>query len=81
MTVLTFIYLFIGCRYKMVLDTDNGDYGGHRRLDSSVEYHTFPEPWDNRQNHMLVHFDVYFIVLNLPHMTLRVLSQNRMELI
>jgi len=42
-------------KYKMVLDTDAEDFGGHKRLDHSTEFHTFPEPWDNRANHLYVY--------------------------
>lgn len=41
-------------RYKVVLDSDAEQYNGHKRIDPSVQYHTVPEPWDNRRNNMHV---------------------------
>ena len=41
-------------RYKIVLDTDATEFGGHGHLDHTVEFYTFPEPWDNRNNSALV---------------------------
>ena len=40
--------------YTVVLDSDDAEYGGHRRLDPNTEYKTFAEGWDNRMNHMFV---------------------------
>lgn len=42
------------CSYKIVLDSDAEEFGGHKRLDHNVVYHTFPEPWSNRANHIYV---------------------------
>ena len=41
-------------RYKIVLDSDDAEFGGHKRLDHSVDFFTFPEAWDDRANHMFV---------------------------
>jgi 1,4-alpha-glucan branching enzyme len=41
--------------YKVVLDSDKPEYGGHSRLDSNTEHKTFPEGWDCRMNHMFVY--------------------------
>ncbi|BFZ15790.1 hypothetical protein BsWGS_18829 [Bradybaena similaris] len=41
--------------YKIVLDSDAEEFGGHKRLDHNVVYHTFPEPWSNRANHIYVY--------------------------
>ena len=32
-----------------MLDTDDEEFGGHKRIDHSVDYSTFNEPWDNRK--------------------------------
>lgn len=36
--------------YKCVLNSDDSDFGGHNRLDKSVEHFTNPESWANRAN-------------------------------
>jgi len=41
--------------YKMVLNTDEGCYGGYHRLDMSQHFPTWPEPYDNRANHLCVY--------------------------
>lgn len=41
--------------YKIVLDSDSAEFGGHKRLDANTEYHTFPETFDERENHMYVY--------------------------
>ncbi|CAF0704329.1 unnamed protein product [Brachionus calyciflorus] len=42
----------IGCslpgKYKIVLDTDAEEFGGHKRLDHSVDYFTSEKGWDGR---------------------------------
>ena len=35
-------------RYKIVLDSDSEEYGGHKRLDHNVEFFTYNECWDDR---------------------------------
>ncbi|XP_033752279.1 1,4-alpha-glucan-branching enzyme-like [Pecten maximus] len=42
-------------KYKLVLDSDAEEFGGHKRLDHSVEFLTSEEPWDNRQCSMMVY--------------------------
>lgn len=42
-------------KYKVVLDTDAEQYGGHKRLDHSVDYFTANDPWDNRRCSMMVY--------------------------
>lgn len=37
-----------------MLDTDAEQYGGHKRLDHSVDYFTANDPWDNRRCSMMV---------------------------
>ncbi|ELU05120.1 hypothetical protein CAPTEDRAFT_228125 [Capitella teleta] len=41
--------------YSILLDTDDSEYGGQGRLDHKTEFHTFPEGWDSRLNHMFVY--------------------------
>lgn len=41
--------------YKIVLDSDAGEFGGHKRIDHNTEFTTFAEGWDNRMNHMFVY--------------------------
>ncbi|KAK0054708.1 1 4-alpha-glucan-branching enzyme [Biomphalaria pfeifferi] len=41
--------------YETVLDSDAEEFCGHKRLDHNVKYHTFPEPWCNRANHIFVY--------------------------
>ncbi|XP_065210394.1 1,4-alpha-glucan-branching enzyme [Planococcus citri] len=36
--------------YKCVLDSDDSDFGGHNRVDKSVQHSTHPERWANRSN-------------------------------
>lgn len=42
----------VGCslsgKYRMVLDSDSSEFGGHKRLDHSTEFWSRDEPWDNR---------------------------------
>ena len=52
-------YLLLN-RYKIVLDTDAPQYGGHSRLDHSTEFFTDSEAWDNRYNHLLVSNSVHY---------------------
>lgn len=42
-------------RYRVVLDSDNELYGGHKRITSSVIYTTRSQHWDNRKNNFLVY--------------------------
>ncbi|ESO00855.1 hypothetical protein HELRODRAFT_112986 [Helobdella robusta] len=42
-------------KYRIVLDTDSKEFKGQQRLDHNVDYFTFPEKWDNRDNHMFVY--------------------------
>ncbi|GAA6098545.1 1,4-alpha-glucan-branching enzyme isoform X1 [Tachysurus ichikawai] len=39
-------------RYKIKLDTDAFQYGGHGRLDHSTEFFTEPVPYNDRPNSM-----------------------------
>jgi len=40
--------------YKIVLDSDAEEFGGHKRIDHNTQFTTFAEGWDNRMNHMFV---------------------------
>ncbi|KAL4225601.1 1 4-alpha-glucan branching enzyme [Mactra antiquata] len=42
-------------KYKIVLDSDSEKYGGHKRLDHSVDFFTFNESWDDRYHAMMVY--------------------------
>lgn len=44
-------------RYKIKLDSDEAQYGGHGRLDHNTEFFTEPEPFNGRSNSMQV---IYF---------------------
>ncbi|KAK7481499.1 hypothetical protein BaRGS_00027261 [Batillaria attramentaria] len=41
--------------YRIVLDSDAEQYGGHKRLDHNTLFHTFNEPWNNRPCHTFVY--------------------------
>lgn len=47
-------WLILSFRYEVVLDSDAEQYNGHKHIDPAVQYTTVAEPWDSRQNHMLV---------------------------
>lgn len=40
--------------YRIVLDTDAEQYGGHKRLDHNTQYFSQPEPWNDRPHHTFV---------------------------
>lgn len=42
-------------KYQIVLDSDEEQFGGHRRLDHSVSYFTFAEEYAGRSNHIMVY--------------------------
>lgn len=42
-------------KYKIVLDSDEGKYGGHGRLDHSTEFFTESQEQNNRNNSLLVY--------------------------
>lgn len=44
-----------GGRYKLVLDSDSSDSGGHGRLDWDVTHETSSEPWQDRPNFLQVY--------------------------
>uniref|UniRef100_A0A182PVF4 1,4-alpha-glucan branching enzyme n=1 Tax=Anopheles epiroticus TaxID=199890 RepID=A0A182PVF4_9DIPT len=39
-------------KYRVVLSTDDAEFGGFNRIDKNVEHHTFPEGWAGRRNYM-----------------------------
>jgi len=49
-----------------VLDSDAGEFGGHKRIDHNTEFVTFAEGWDNRMNHMFVSVDFIFFSPLVP---------------
>ncbi|XP_054721053.1 1,4-alpha-glucan-branching enzyme-like [Uloborus diversus] len=42
-------------KYKIVLDSDAEEFGGHKRLDHSTEFFTFPESYCGRSNSMMIY--------------------------
>ena len=46
----------IFARYKIVLDSDAEEYGGHKRLDHNVDHFTFDQCWDDRYHSLKVGF-------------------------
>ncbi|GAB6022243.1 1,4-alpha-glucan branching enzyme [Chamberlinius hualienensis] len=42
-------------KYKIVLDSDAEEFGGHSRLDHNTDYFTFPEGYAGRRNHTFVY--------------------------
>jgi len=42
-------------KYKIVLDTDSAEFGGHSRVQKDTTFFTDPTPWDDRPHSMLVH--------------------------
>ncbi|CAO1383403.1 unnamed protein product [Diamesa tonsa] len=41
--------------YRIVLNSDEPDYAGFNRLDSKMQYKTFPEGYAGRRNHMVLY--------------------------
>lgn len=44
-----------GGKYKLVLDSDGGDVGGHSRLTTDVIYESKTEEWQNRPNFLQIY--------------------------
>ncbi|XP_046574692.1 1,4-alpha-glucan-branching enzyme-like [Haliotis rubra] len=42
-------------KYRIVLDSDAEQYGGHKRLDHNIEFFTKDEPWNERPHHTYVY--------------------------
>ncbi len=43
------------CSYKMALNSDAPEFGGHNRLQTDQEYRTYPEGYAGRAHHMAVY--------------------------
>lgn len=41
-------------KYRIVLDSDDKNFGGHGRLDHSTDYFSLEEPFGGRQHSMMV---------------------------
>lgn len=41
--------------YKVILNSDDKQFGGEERIDSSVKHYAMPEPWSDRPNKMMVY--------------------------
>jgi len=42
-------------KYKIVLDTDSAEFGGHSRVQKDTTFFTDPTPWDDRPHSMLMY--------------------------
>ncbi|CAD5215229.1 unnamed protein product [Bursaphelenchus xylophilus] len=49
--------------YKIVLDSDSEEFGGHNRLDHSQEFFTFPEGYAGRRNHICVYIPTRTVIV------------------
>jgi len=45
----------VGGKYKVVLNSDDAQFGGHSRLDPNTDYFTYNEGWNGRRNSMLIY--------------------------
>ena len=41
--------------YKIILNTDREEFGGHKRIDENTEFFTTDFPWNNRRNFLQVY--------------------------
>lgn len=55
------ILLFL--RYKIVLDTDGDEFGGHGRLDHSTEFFTSTDGFDGREYSLQVYIPCRVAIL------------------
>ncbi len=57
----------IGCslpgKYKIVLDSDDEFFGGHKRLDHSVDFFTSNDGWDGRRCSLKVYIPSRTVIL------------------
>ncbi|KAI1296716.1 putative 1,4-alpha-glucan-branching enzyme [Halotydeus destructor] len=53
-------------KYKIVLDTDAAEFGGHSRLDHGTDFFTFPEGYCGRRNSMMVYIPSRTAVVFAP---------------
>ena len=42
-------------KYKIVLDSDCHEFGGHNRLDHNTEFFSWPDDFNKRPNSMLIY--------------------------
>lgn len=42
-------------KYKIILDSDAEEFGGHKRLDHNTDFFTFPESYSGRRNSMMIY--------------------------
>lgn len=42
-------------KYKIILDSDAEEFGGHKRLDHKTEFFTFPQPFAGRANSLMLY--------------------------
>lgn len=47
---------------KIVLNSDNAEFGGHNRIDNNITYSTLSGPWNDRQNHLFVSKHLIIII-------------------
>lgn len=53
---------------KIVLNSDNAEYGGHSRIDNNITYPTINGDWNGRQNHIYVskkYFKRFNLIISL----------------
>lgn len=43
---------------KIVLNSDNAEFGGHNRIDNNITYPTCKGDWNGRQNHIYVSYNL-----------------------
>jgi len=49
--------------YKIALDSDAAEFGGHTRLDPNQEFHTYPEGYAGRSNHIAVYIPSRVVIV------------------
>jgi len=54
-------------RYKIVLNSDSEEHGGHRRIDPNTEYFTQPHAYSNRENSLLIYLPSRCALVFAPH--------------
>lgn len=55
-----------GGKYKVVLNTDSPEFGGHARIDESVEYFTTDMEWNGRANFLQVYIPSRVALVSIP---------------
>nr|XP_029715512.1 1,4-alpha-glucan-branching enzyme [Aedes albopictus] len=53
-------------KYKVVLSSDDKEFGGFDRIDKNVEHHTFPEGWAGRRNYMQLYIPSRVAIVLAP---------------